>query len=69
MDCLFANEAWMFVLSHYAFSLLTDECFAVPHDTCGIVGMANSGKNTNSSQFYVTLSPAPWMDKQYVAFG
>jgi len=31
--------------------------------------MANHGRNTNSSQFYITLKPAPWMDKQYVAFG
>ena len=31
--------------------------------------MVNQGPNTNGSQFYITLQPTPWMDKQYVAFG
>ena len=45
-----------------------DECFALKHDTSGILGMVNQGPNTNSSQFYVTLKAAPWMIEQY-AFG
>ena len=32
-----------------------DECFALKHDTSGILGMVNQGPNTNSSQFYLTL--------------
>ncbi|GAB4818955.1 hypothetical protein N2152v2_006001 [Parachlorella kessleri] len=40
------------------------------HDAAGIVGMANSGrKNTNTSQFYFTLAPAPKIDGQQVVFG
>ena len=39
------------------------------HDSPGILGMVNEGRNTNSSQFYITLKPSTWMDKQYVAFG
>ena len=39
-----------------------DECYAVQHNDRGIVGMANCGHNTNSSQFYITLKPTPWMD-------
>lgn len=36
----------------------------------GIVGMANSGrKNTNTSQFYFTLAPAPKCDGLQVIFG
>lgn len=31
--------------------------------------MANNGRHTNGSQFYITLQPAPWMDKKYVALG
>lgn len=46
-----------------------DESFAVSHDTDGIIGMANHGPDTNNSQFYITLKPAPWMNKIYVAFG
>ena len=30
--------------------------------------MANSGHNSNSSQFYITLKPTPWMDTIYIAF-
>ena len=31
--------------------------------------MANKGRHTNGSQFYITLQPANWMDTKYVAFG
>ncbi|XP_029984619.1 putative inactive peptidyl-prolyl cis-trans isomerase-like 6 [Sphaeramia orbicularis] len=46
-----------------------DECFAVSHTKPGILGMANKGPHTNGSQFYITLQPTPWMDRNYVAFG
>ena len=49
--------------------LFEDESFAIQHDKRGIVGMANNGRHTNGSQFYITLQPAPSMDKKYVAFG
>lgn len=39
------------------------------HDAAGILSMANSGKNSNSSQFFFTLGPAPQCDGEqgYVA--
>lgn len=46
-----------------------DENFAVPHSKRGIIGMANKGRHTNGSQFYITLQPAQWMNTKYVAFG
>ncbi|EDV25121.1 uncharacterized protein TRIADDRAFT_24929 [Trichoplax adhaerens] len=46
-----------------------DENFSVHHDRRGILGMANKGRHTNGSQFYITLSPAKWMDTKFVAFG
>lgn len=49
--------------------LFEDESFAVKHNKRGIVGMANHGRNTNGSQFYITLQAIPYMDKKYVAFG
>jgi len=39
------------------------------HDSIGILAMANSGKNSNSSQFYFTLAPAPQCDGNYTIFG
>jgi len=47
----------------------SDENFAVEHLKRGTIGMANDGPHSNGSQFYITFAPAPWMDRQYVAFG
>jgi len=46
-----------------------DENYSVLHSKRGVLGMANKGRHSNSSQFYITFQPAPWMDCQYVAFG
>lgn len=50
-------------------SVIPDESFAIKHLKHGIVGMANSTTHGNGSQFYITLSPLPWLDGKKVAFG
>jgi cyclophilin family peptidyl-prolyl cis-trans isomerase len=39
------------------------------HDAAGVLSMGNSGKNSNTSQFFITLAPAPQCDGKHVVFG